>query len=64
MDFVNIVCEIISNVGFPIGVCVACFWYINKQTDLHKQETEGFKEAINNNTNVLSKLLDKLSAND
>lgn len=52
--------ELISQVGFPIAVCLICFWYINKIQGNHKEEIDSMKEALNNNTIVLQKLVDKL----
>lgn len=56
---VSVVMQFISNLGFPIAVAVACFWYINKQNEQHKQEIDKMAEAVNNNTLVIQKLLDK-----
>lgn len=50
----------ITTVGFPIVCCGACFWYINKTGEQHKAEMDKMSEAINNNTNVMTKLIDKL----
>lgn len=55
---------IISTVGFPICVCLICFWYINKQQEAHKQETDKLAEALNNNTIVMQKLVDKLTGGE
>ena len=35
----QVVTQLISSVGFPIAVCLICFWYINKQEERHKEET-------------------------
>lgn len=59
MDVGTIV-QIISTVGFPIAMCVTLLWYIQDMTDKHKQETEKFTEALNNNTLVLQKLCDTI----
>lgn len=52
--------QIISNVGFPIAVCLICFWYVNKLTETHKEEVNKLTDALNNNTLVMQKLCDKL----
>lgn len=57
---VTSVTQIISTVGFPIAMCIALLWYIKDLTDKHKQETEQFIQALNNNTLVLQKLCDTL----
>lgn len=59
MDAVTIT-QIVSTVGFPITMCIALFWYIKEISDKHKQETEKFTEALNNNTLVLQKLCDTI----
>lgn len=59
MDAVTIT-QIVSTVGFPITMCVALLWYIKEISDKHKQETEKFTEALNNNTLVLQKLCDTI----
>ena len=58
---VNDIITIISTVGFPIAACVALFWQINEMQKNHKEEMDGVKEALNNNTLVVQKLVDKLS---
>lgn len=55
---------LISTVGFPIVVCLICFWYINKQQEQHKEETDKLAEALNNNTLVMQKLVDRLAGGD
>lgn len=59
MDFQQILTAI-STVGFPIVMCGALFWYMIQQRDAHKSEIDEMTKAINNNTLVLQKLLDKL----
>ena len=56
----NEVIQLISNVGFPIVMCLALFKNSSDLTDKHKEETEKFTEALNNNTIVLQKLCDKM----
>lgn len=57
----NTIVTIISTVGFPIAACVALFWQSNEMQKQHKEEMDGVKEALNNNTLVVQKLVDKLS---
>lgn len=56
----NTITTLITSVGFPIVVCLTCFWYINKMQETHKAETHELSEALNNNTIVMQKLVDKL----
>ena len=58
---VGTITQIVSTVGFPITMCVALLWYIKEMGDKHKQETEKFTEALNNNTLVLQKLCDAMN---
>lgn len=57
---VQAISSIITNVGFPIAVCLICFWYINKMQEQHKAETDKLAEALNNNTLVMQKLINNL----
>ena len=57
---INVITQIISNLGFPIACVVAMFWMLNKERDAHKAETAELAKAIENNTNVMTKMLDKL----
>lgn len=57
----NALVQIISNLGFPIAMCGALFWYINKQTELHKEEMHELKQSIDNNTLVITKLYERLT---
>ena len=57
---VSSIAQIISTVGFPIAMCVALLWYNKDMSVKHKEETEKFTEALNNNTLVLQKLCDTM----
>lgn len=61
----------IATVGFPIVACCAMAYFFakvneNYRNDLkelsreHKEEMTGMTEAINNNTLVIQKLIDKM----
>lgn len=52
----NTIIQIISSLGFPIVMCVALFWYMVKQREAHKEETDHLKDTINENTKVLAEL--------
>lgn len=54
----------ISSVGFPIAMCIILFYFYEKETEAHKQETNSLKDAINNNTLVIQKLIDRLEADN
>lgn len=37
----------ISTVGFPIAMSIMLFWYLQKETEVHRQAQDSLKEAIN-----------------
>lgn len=59
---INELSTLISTLGFPIAMCLIMCYYINKINDAHKEETDKFADALNNNTVVLQKLCDKLDS--
>lgn len=61
METIQMVITAISTVGFPIVMCGALFWKMDKQDKEHKEEMNKSTEAINNNTVVLQKLMQMLS---
>ena len=52
----NGIISIISNVGFPVAVCVALFYYMEKQNERHQNETDKLNETVQSNTKVLTEL--------
>jgi hypothetical protein len=67
----NDVAQIVSTLGFPIAMCIgACFFikylfdsFTKQQEELrkeHREEVAKMTEALNNNTLVLQKLIDKI----
>ena len=52
----NGIISLISNVGFPIAVCVALFYYMEKQNERHQNETDRLNETVQSNTKVLTEL--------
>lgn len=53
---VDSVSQLISNVGFPVAVCIALFFYMEKQNERHQQETDKLNETVQSNTKVLTEL--------
>lgn len=47
---------IISNVGFPIAMCLFLLYYIKQESDKHKAETDKLSETLDGNTRVLTEL--------
>ena len=54
----------IQTVGFPIAVCVYLLYDRSKSDQLHKEEMDTVKEALNNNTLALSRILEVLHVAD
>ena len=50
----------IATVGFPIAAYAAMFFYMIKQSNLHKEETVKMIEALNNNTVAINELKEEL----
>ncbi len=48
--------SLISNVGFPVAVCVALFFYMEKQNERHQNETDKLNATVQSNTKVLTEL--------
>ena len=53
--------SIISNVGFPIACVCVMFYQMEQERKTHKEEADKWVEAINNNTKVMEKVLEKVS---
>lgn len=72
---VNEIVSIVQALGFPIVMCGVMAWFVyfmyNKNRDdmnilreTHSQETSELRTAIENNTLVMQKLIDKLDKGD
>lgn len=57
----NVIVDIVQSLGFPIVMCGALFWKMDKSDTQHKEEQEKMADAVNNNTTALTRLLDVLS---
>lgn len=53
---INGIISLISNVGFPVAVCIALFFYMEKQNERHQKETDKLNETVQSNTKVLTEL--------
>ena len=67
----NLIMTLVGSLGFPIVACIGLGWYVKYMTDTnrsdmtelrkeHKEEMTKMTEALNNNTLVIQKLIDKL----
>ena len=57
---VTVITQLVSTVGFPIAMCGLMAYYIKYTEDKHRDEIKTMRDALNNNTMVLQKLVDKL----
>lgn len=57
---VSVITQIVSNLGVPVACLVAMFWLMNKEREDHRNESEKFIEAINNNTVVMTQIAERL----
>ena len=48
--------QLLSNYVFPIACCVYLFYSQEKERQAHKEESDKWVEALNNNTKVLEAL--------
>lgn len=55
MDIQTVV-DLISNLGFPVAMCGALFYYMIKQNEKHEKEVEKLSDTLNANTQVLTEL--------
>ena len=60
--------QLIGTLGFPIVACCVVFWYLQKESENHKQEMNSIRDAVNANTSVIAdlkmlmqQLIDKLT---
>ncbi len=53
---VQVVGQLIASLGFPIVAAAAMFWMVNKNEERHKEEMDGLRNTIQDNTNVLTSL--------
>lgn len=64
MEFVEMITQLIQNVGFPIACVIAMFHFWNKEREDHKTELASVTDALNNNTLVLQSIRDHLLNDD
>lgn len=60
----NTIATLVGSLGFPIVCCIALFWFITKLTSQHKEEIEKLREAIDNNTKVMTEVLGKFDSKE
>lgn len=43
---INGITQLIGSIGFPIVACGALFWMLNRQNEMHREESAQMKDAI------------------
>ena len=56
----SIIVELINSVGFPIGMCIALFWFCSNTLKGQQDLLNQFKDTIRDNTEVLRQLAEKV----
>lgn len=57
---VNTFAQLFSNLGIPVACLCVTFYLWYTETQNHKEEMNKMTDAVNNNTLILQRLLDKL----
>lgn len=52
--------QLIANIGFPIAMCIAFLWYINKRDTEHKEEVDGLRRTQEEQTQKYCDKLDEV----
>ena len=60
----NTIVTLVGSLGFPICACIGLGWFVTSELRSlrsdHKEEMAKMTEAVNNNTMVIQKLVDKM----
>ena len=54
----------ISTVGFPIVMSIILIYYVRDESQKHKEETDGLRQAINSLELAITKLIDRIGGSD
>lgn len=57
---VTTITQLIGSLGFPIVCCAALFWYMIKEKEAHKVETEELRKSVEANTQAINILCEHL----
>lgn len=55
-EAVQIISQVVSNLGFPIACVCVMFWQQNEERKNHAAESEKWVEALNRNTVAIERL--------
>lgn len=57
---VDVLMQTVSTLGFPIVFCFVLFWKMVTDDKRHKEEMDQITNALNNNTQALIKLSERI----
>lgn len=60
----NAIVQLVGSLGFPIVCCGTLFWRMIKSDEQHKEEMYKIGTSLNNNTEALLKLTERLGRED
>lgn len=60
LEIIEALKDIIANLGFPIACVIAMFVEMEREREAHKAESAAWVEALNRNTCVMEKLMNKM----
>ena len=61
-EVLQIVTQLVSNLGFPIACVCVMFWQQNEERKNHASESEKWVEALNRNTVAIERLCAEIGA--
>ena len=61
-EVVQIISQLVSNLGFPIACVCVMFWQQNEERKNHAAESEKWVDALNRNTVAIEKLCAEIGA--
>ena len=59
-DYINVITTIVST----LGMCIALFWYMIKQNEMHGKESAQMREAITSLEIAITKLTSHFTKED
>lgn len=61
-EVMQIVSQLVSNLGFPIACVCVMFWQQNEERKNHAAESEKWVDALNRNTVAIERLCAEIGA--
>lgn len=55
---------LIQNLGFPIACCIALFYRMSRQDEMHREEINALKSSLDDNTRILTKLYEHIGGDN